>query len=1112
MKRRTKLIGVAALVLFLLIFGFFFSAKIAPAGDKNKAPNVSSDLFNTDDESSSGLGNQNGNGLTIHPGNASNANSVISSGTSDGTDTSGGESTSHRPEGNGTTNLSLGGDSDFGGNGRNPGTAPHGSSSSSRSSGGFAPVPGHPVSSTSPVSSKPAGPSSIPVSSGISVPGSSSSQPDSASSSSGHHSGGGSHSKPKAQVAFDLPAAAYTDTKVRISPVLKNTLTLRWTLTRTGTDGTQQPVELAKMLNGTLDSSGGTVTFLQSGKYTMTAAAANSSGQEAICSHSITVYPVAGFAFSLPEFTHTDQAIPVTVSGERNGLELSWSVQNDGKSVDWDSTINGTPTNDGGIFTFKEPGNYSVTATAKDSAGRKFSHAEKIKVYPVITLDFKLPETAHTDTEIDLPVTQENADSSKVEWSLTKNGELVSMRDAIDGDLSATGGTIRFTDKGVYTLTAQITDETGLVFSKSVTTTIYPVGSVGFYLPEICHTDDSVTVETSFENLGGDAAWALTKDGEPVAWENCVEGSLNNDGGTIRFKEKGSYTLTASYTDPAGRSYTYSSLVKVYPVPTLSFKAPETAHTDTDVIIKTEAADLDGLTLEWLLDNTYGIQDWNTFVDGKLDNNGGTIQFKHAGVYELVSRVTDETGRTFLFETGDKIDVLPSLEVSFGLPESAYTDDTIKIRTLGNIGGLPVEWSLEMNGQTIALGNVLEGKLNDQGGNIRFKESGIYTLTASMADALGREFTHSETVRVRPVAQCSFAIPASARVNAAIPISMQEVSGLSGKSIVWSLTKDGVTAGDSGSLTDAGGSITIGAPGSYTLTASVTDDAGRVFSCSQNIEVTNTAPTNPTGSASVTRSVKDGRFYVNFSIQSTDPDGDAVSYEYEGQCADGYYPVGSHSVRVRAKDSCGAYSGWTEIRFTVSNSAPTAPVISRNPGGNSVAPGTPVTITASSSDPDGDAVHYIWEGRPAEVSFGYPLGKNVVRVKAVDAAGAESPWAAIVFFVADPSHGGGMTLTGPESVILENGLEGATISGYTFTVPPVSGHNGNDYGRVRGYNIQTGKWDQLDYRTTNNGITFTRSLTPGVYSQLEFYYYTNHDCMYHKSNITYSVNFYWNTN
>jgi len=127
----------------------------------------------------------------------------------------------------------------------------------------------------------------------------------------------------------------------------------------------------------------------------------------------------------------------------------------------------------------------------------------------------------------------------------------------------------------------------------------------------------------------------------------------------------------------------------------------------------------------------------------------------------------------------------------------------------------------------------------------------------------------------------------------------------------------------------------------------------------------------------------------------------------------------------------------------------------------------------------------------------------------VDSTGAESPWAAIVFFVADPNGSGGMMLTGPDSVILENGLEGATITEYTFTVPPVAGHSGSDYGRVRGYNVKTKQWDELDYGTTSNGITFSRTLSAGMYSKLEFYYYTNHNCMYDKSNITYSVSYHF---
>lgn len=114
----------------------------------------------------------------------------------------------------------------------------------------------------------------------------------------------------------------------------------------------------------------------------------------------------------------------------------------------------------------------------------------------------------------------------------------------------------------------------------------------------------------------------------------------------------------------------------------------------------------------------------------------------------------------------------------------------------------------------------------------------------------------------------------------------------------------------------------------------------------------------------------------------------------------------------------------------------------------------------------------------------------------------------LLFFVTDP-NGGGMTLTGRESCINEDGIEGATIASYTFTVPPVNGHNGSDHGRIKGYNIKTNEWDQLSYGNTSNGITFEKELEKGVYSKLEFYYYTDHNCMYNKSNITYSVEYYF---
>lgn len=62
----------------------------------------------------------------------------------------------------------------------------------------------------------------------------------------------------------------------------------------------------------------------------------------------------------------------------------------------------------------------------------------------------------------------------------------------------------------------------------------------------------------------------------------------------------------------------------------------------------------------------------------------------------------------------------------------------------------------------------------------------------------------------------------------------------------------------------------------------------------------------------------------------------------------------------------------------------------------------------------------------------YPLGKNIVRCKAVDTAGLKSAATAVVFFVADETNGGGMELVDAESRIVEEGIDGATISSYEF--------------------------------------------------------------------------------
>ncbi|ETA81745.1 S-layer homology domain-containing protein [Youngiibacter fragilis] len=1081
-------------------------------------------------------------------------------------------------------------------------------------------------------------------------------------SSSGSGSGGGGSSYvPAPQFSFTLPKTAYTADEIEIKPESHSVSSVTWSALKNGL-----PTGLSELTDGTLDHNGGKVKFTQTGSITLIATAKNSRGVTVTHEQTISIYPVVTAAFTLPETTHTDKSVAVELSTENLGSNaVVWSLEKDGSAVDVETALAGTLDSTGGTVLFKEKGSYTLTASITDELGKVITAQDSITVYPVAEVKLTLPAVSHTDKTVALKTETKETDGLTVAYTLTRNGEPAETDTWIEGNPA--DGSIRFKEKGVYALTASVTDDTGRVFADTVNITVYPVGSAGFYLPEIFHTDSTVMVEAVFGEIGSHTAkWTLLRDGKEVSLTDTVEGTLGNNGGELKFRTKGSYVLKAEFTDDGSRTYHYEQGFKVYPVPAVRYSLPEYVHTDTDIAVKTETADLDGLTVEWLVDNTYGFQDWPTYVDGTLTNGGGTIRFKRAGVYELAARVTDETGRVFLYESHDKCEVLPVLTLGFELPEFAYTDTAIDLRTHGNNQVLPVEWSVTKDGKSIPLSEAFSGELTAQGGKITFKDDGEYVLTATMTDYLKRSYSHSESIRILPVVQYAFTMPQTVHYGTEFEVAAKDVQYLGSYAVVWTLEKDKNAASYQGSLGNDGGKIAIRDTGAFTLTASVTDRAGRVTTYSERITVTNTAPNAPVVEAVPTRTAKDGKFLVNITASATDPDGDAVTLEYADTAADSYYAPGTHTIRVRAKDIAGAYSPWTEKTFTVTNaaptgtltaeptrtvkddkflvnisatatdadgdattlewdnkaadgyyapgthtvkvrakdiagayspwvektftitssaptvtltatptrtanngkflvnisataadadgdattlewdnkaadgyyavgthtvrvrakdatglysewvsktfaianSAPTAPVITRTPNGNSVAPGTPVTITAASSDPDGDPVALIWEGRNAETQT-YPRGKNVVRVKAVDSTGAESPWAAIVFFVADSNGGGGMTLTGPDSVIMENGIEGATITEYTFTVPPVSGHSGSDFGRVRGYNKLTGQWDQLDYGTTSNGITFTRTLGAGVYTQLEFYYYTNHNCMYNKSNITYSVTYHF---
>lgn len=524
-------------------------------------------------------------------------------------------------------------------------------------------------------------------------------------------------------------------------------------------------------------------------------------------------------ALTLPELAHTDTGVPVELATENLGANaVVWSLKKDGAAVDIEKTLSGELTAAGGTVLFREKGNYTLTASITDELGKVTTAQKSITVYPVAEVKLTLPTVSHTGKSVALKTETKEADGLTLSYTLTRNGEPVEISTFIEGAIP--DGSIRFKEKGVYALTASVTDATGRVFADTVNITVYPVGSAGFYLPEIFHTDSTVTVEAVFGEIGSHTAkWTLLRDGKEVSLADEAEGTLGNGGGELKFRSKGSYILKAEFTDDGGRTYRYEQGFKVYPVPAVRYSLSKYVHTDTGIAVKTETADLDGLTVEWLVDNTFGFQDWPTYVDGKLSNNGGTIRFKRAGIYELVARITDETGRVFLYESHDKCEVLPVLTIGFDLPAFAYTDTAIDLRTHGNNNVLPVEWSVTKDGKSLPLSEAFSGGLNAQGGKITFKDDGEYVLTATMTDYLKRSYSHSESIRILPVVQYAFTMPQTIHYGTEFEVAAKDVQHLGGYAVAWTLQKDGNPAQYQGTLGNDGGKIAIRDTGAFILTA-----------------------------------------------------------------------------------------------------------------------------------------------------------------------------------------------------------------------------------------------------------------------------------------------------
>ncbi|MBC2578610.1 S-layer homology domain-containing protein [Peptostreptococcus russellii] len=205
--------------------------------------------------------------------------------------------------------------------------------------------------------------------------------------------------------------------------------------------------------------------------------------------------PAPKYSFELPPTAYVDEEIEI-VPMSSNVKSLKWEISKDDIPIDFLSAIDGELKADGGTIKIKSVGSYTFTAIAANSRGKEIKHEENIDIYPVVSAEFKLPETAHTDTTIEVDLEVENLGDSHVAWTVQRDGKEIELDTNIKGELTNTGGLIMFNNIGEYELTAIVTNELGKETIVSDVIKIYPVGEIKLELDKITHTDKNITLKT----------------------------------------------------------------------------------------------------------------------------------------------------------------------------------------------------------------------------------------------------------------------------------------------------------------------------------------------------------------------------------------------------------------------------------------------------------------------------------------------------------------------------------------------------------------------------------------------------------------------------------------
>lgn len=176
-------------------------------------------------------------------------------------------------------------------------------------------------------------------------------------------------------------------------------------------------------------------------------------------------------------------------------------------------------------------------------------------------------------------------------------------------------------------------------------------------------------------------------------------------------------------------------------------------------------------------------------LDGELKAEGGVIKIKPIGSYPFSATALNSRGRAIVCE--QTISIYPVVSAKFNLPETAHTDTTVAVDLVTeNLGDNSLKWTIKKDGKQTELGTVITGELTGSGGLILFKTNGVYELSATITDELGKEVTVSDIIEVYTVVEIKMEIANITHTDKTITLST-ETKNAEEMETLWSLTQNG---------------------------------------------------------------------------------------------------------------------------------------------------------------------------------------------------------------------------------------------------------------------------------------------------------------------------------